>query len=246
MYNTPIFDKELLLRDIIGISVAWWEDYNSSPTIQIRLKPGIEYREYFQQVATNDIQWGMYDELRKSTSASRIYYAQHPMGFVKYFSHSGTPNVNEGGFGGAISGVHTNQVFIDGNLFIPRTPIAARALRGPWSSRATAVNTYFPDSPRRHIMDVDIIHGKERVRRAAGAMLIDAVRFLAEHFQPEFHIVREAGSSKVILPNEQNPYTASISPSKLKKPGGKCFASNAVSKELEILYSPKNYGRPAA
>lgn len=107
-------------------------------------------------------------------------------GFVRYFSHSGSSR-NEGGFSGAaFTFKHKGQT---------------KTLFGPWSSRASYVNTL-------GFNIVDVIFDTE-IGRCAGAVTLDLILSLAK----DIYIVQTLGKEPIILP--------SMAPNYVQKPNGK-------------------------
>lgn len=164
-----VFDKEILLRLVKGIEIQWMLAYANSPDI-ILLG---DKEEELSWLRTD-----LYDELPiLGNSSKHIYYANHPSGFVHYFTHSGREGVDEGGFGGATftTTLRSGQT---------------KHLRGPWSSRASVVNMVVLNSTPfiggREIADV-VFHGRWRI---SAAIKIEALVFLFNHFQMPYYLYR--------------------------------------------------------
>lgn len=205
-----LFEPEMLLREVQGIDVNWMEGYGNTPDLCITLPEGVNSWDYFQGIRGEDgVNYRMYEEL--PLFKSNIYYADHPMGFVSYFSHCGSPHVNEGGFGGAYYGVHLP----DGTH---------KVLRGPWSSRATCVNIAVSHHPDLVIMDV----------RGARALKEVAVKVLLEHFEFPYYILRQKANGV-----EQNAYCPSTQPDGIIKPSGMRCMDYKDNLGYDIFYSPK-------
>lgn len=205
-----LFEPEMLLREVQGIEVDWCEGYGNTPDLRITLPEGVNSWDYFRGVRGEDgIMYRMYEEL--PLHGSNIYYADHPMGWVSYFSHCGNPNVNEGGFGGASYGVHLP----DGTH---------KVLKGPWSSRATCVNIAVQQHPDLTIMDV----------RGARTLKEIAVKALLEHFEFPHYILRQKAKGA-----EQNAYCPSMAPDGIIKPSGMRCMDYKDGLGYDIFYSPK-------
>jgi hypothetical protein len=149
---------------------------------------------------------------------NRLFYSEHPMGWVKYFSHCGDPRVNEGGFGGAPFGV----ILADGTQ---------KVLRGPWSSRAECVNTAVRQNPERTVVDVTV-----RGRWAIGtAIKTSALLALMKHFKFPYYFIQPITGLR-----EQEPPTVSISGELFVKESGKIFNDfRPHIQGINILYQPE-------
>lgn len=207
-----LFEPEMLLRDVIGLDVDWMEGYGNTPDLRINLTAeASDWRHsYFQGIRGEDgVMYRMYEEL--PLSGGFIYYADHPMGWVSYFTHSGREGVNEGGFGGAAYGVH-----------LPNG--TSKVLRGPWSSRATCVNIAAQQHPDLVIMDV----------RGTPALKEIAVKALLEHYGFPYYILRQKTNGV-----EQNAYCPSTQPDGIIKPSGMRCMDYKDGEGYDIFYSPK-------
>lgn len=218
--NTIAYDQDLLLREVNGIDVNWYRGYGNSPTIELILDQTNDF-PYFRGILGEDgVRYDMYEEFgRLPPNSRKIYYSSHPTGFVKYFCHSGNPDVNEGGFGGAPYGVQLP----DGT---------SKVLRGPWSSRATIVDDAVSYQPELMVVDVTAIC-EYRIGTAIKEMALLA---LLKHFKFPHHIIRQ----KVPEGKELQAWEVSLSkdaPSKPNKNGD--VITEAVSGEIEVFYSPE-------
>lgn len=208
------FDKHLLLSQVNYIGVEWMLGYGNTPKILIGLNPNISGSSFFQGPRNEDgviirsaVKW------RKSSG--HYYYAPHPNGFVHYTWHN---KYNQTGFAGSLFGY-----LVDGQ---------EEVVKGPWSSRATALNMceeVKADPLGLEVTDV-ILYDHQGSRRSCGmatAIKTDALLTLCRHFQPDFHIVRRRHEKGL----EQAPWTASVSCDLGAKPGDKVFAP-----EVDILW----------
>lgn len=209
----PSFDLDVALRCFQSIDVEWREQYNNSPDIVLTLKEGVSLETLFPRIA----EYPLHLEI-PANSRGFYYYRSHKCGLVEYFIHDGKEGTNEGGFGGAI--------------FKVETPTGKqKALRGPWSSRATCVNMHVEQEDA--IADIILIDGKYRY---ASSIKVEALKALLEHFQPPFSIVREAVPVKEGR-KEKACWTASLYPNVMDKPGGRPFTQPHIWKGMEVLYN---------
>jgi len=222
--DTRVFEQDILLRLIKGVDVNWYETFNNSPYIILQMEDGDDF-DIFRGIRGEDgFVYNLYAEL--GSKGKHIYYCPHNSGFVKYFSHSGNPLVNEGGFGGAKFGVHLD----DGS---------SKVLTGPWSSRATAVNM-FVEEERQRIADVTVATGQGGLRGTA--IKEEALKFLLNHFKFPHHVIREAQEfqgykGKRVPCKEKSSWSVSLQPDAFVKPGGKSFEYHDYE-GIEVLYSP--------
>lgn len=214
-----LFEPNMLLRVVRGLEVDWMEGYGNTPDLKLNLDDGPH--DYFQEVRGDDgIGYRMYEEL--PLVGGNIYYADHPMGWVKYFTHSGKENVNGGGFGGAKFGVQLPRQDAQGRM--------SKVLQGPWSSRATVVNMAVDHHPDLSIMDVHAAHNYAHI----GALKEIAVKALLEHFEFPYYIVRQIAPGK-----EKNSYSPSTQPDGIIKPSGQRCQDYKDGLGYDIFWSPK-------
>jgi hypothetical protein len=113
-------------------------------------------------------------------------------GLVRYFAH-GFNDENEGGFGGAnITVMHKGEPFV---------------LRGPWSSRASWLNTLLPED--KQIADIRL-YG-----RGYPISIGILVSKLVDMWDQDAYLLRGVRSGP-----EQGPITASMAPDCILKPDG--------------------------
>lgn len=141
-----------------------------------------------------------------------MWYHIQKNGLVRYLAHSGLDK-NEGGFGGSLIDILDE----DGN---PKT------LKGPWSSRASYLNTLLPAD--QQIADIKLYNGRSRIH--VGILVSELVKL----WDVNAYLLREQRAKGL----EQGSFTASLANDCILKPNG---ARLDVSKGgYEIVAEPVN------
>lgn len=122
-----------------------------------------------------------------------IWWYIQANGLVRYFAHSGEDK-NEGGFGGA-----------NFDILYKGEP---KVLKGPWSSRASYLNTLLP--PNKQVAEINLNNGKATNMHIGILVseLIDRWSFT------DAYLLRS------ITERENGSFTASLAPDCIRKPNG--------------------------
>jgi hypothetical protein len=141
-----------------------------------------------------------------------IWYHIQKNGLVRYFAHSGR-DVNEGGFGGAVF-----------NFLYNGKP---HRVVGPWSSRASALNTRLPEEEQ--VADIKLIN-TSKYPTHCGILISELVtRWNSE----DAYLLRALNRYS----DEHGPVTASLANDCIKKPDGFITDQNY---EYQIFAEPTN------
>lgn len=192
------FDAENLTAEVDQVTVNWMEGYGNDPNVVVHLK----------RLHSDLFVGALYEEFDLSHPGKKMYVADHPLGFVRYFCHSGRegPEFNEEGFGGA-----PFNVDVKGRGKI--------CLYGPWSSRAACVNMIVPEEQK--IADVSVRSNY----LVSGAMKASALRHI---LPPEIFLIRGRSDRR-----EQGPIVPSLAADRVLKPSG--ASSMSSYKQFEII-----------
>ena len=129
---------------ILDAKLDWMDEWGNEPTLQILVEKVFNISEFKYDV--------------KESSSTDLYFAQLD-GQVSYFAHT---KKDETGFGGRTYSLQPAEE----NRVIPYT------IKGPWSSRSSAMNNHFP-----HSIEASLIDEEEGFKRGftfyASAITID-------------------------------------------------------------------------
>jgi len=129
---------------LIDVEVEWYKGWANEPILRLFVDELPKRDEY------------VFDE--KDMMGHTLYFAEHECGTVSFMSHASN---NERGYGGSVFKLKMK----DGTT---------REVKGPWSSRAGAMNLYFP-----HCVDV-IIHQQDGACGIASAISLSLARKAAK------------------------------------------------------------------
>lgn len=125
-----------------------------------------------------------------------IWWHIQDNGLVRYYAHSGADK-NEGGFGGAVFEIrHKGQ---------------QKMLKGPWSSRASYLNTLLPAN--KQVAEINLNNGKS-TNTHIGILVSE----LIDRWESQ-----EAYLLRSITEREKGSYTASLAADCIRKPDGMRF-----------------------
>lgn len=147
------------------------------------------------------------------TFKNGLWYHIQENGLVRYMAHSGQDR-NEGGFGGA-----RFEILHNGERKI---------LAGPWSSRASAVNTVLP--AEKQIADIRLDNGRNYPMHVG--ILVSK---LVELWDQDAYLLRAKKDDEFGVKGEQGAVTCSMEPNRLIKPDGHVFDR---ATDLEIFAEP--------
>ena len=161
------------LLKLMSASVDWHERYANSPVLELNV-----LKEDYDRSSEEPFIFR-----KKVTSpSSTLYYAEKPCGLVKFYCHN---KLDARGYGGS---EFTLKVF-DDYFSMGSMAYHEETIKGPWSSRAGAMNTSIPDVNCLDIhLNVYKTLGDEHPSRYASSCTLELALKALQHL-PEADLV---------------------------------------------------------